>query len=202
MGKAKQPVSINGIEFDALISEDNTFTANVPQYAVEDGFSVCDTIILEAEALSMVLYLTPTPVTWYKSHDPGESRVNNVIKKLKELYYAKEPVTITTSDSTFTDMAIESLTLSKSANVGYAREIPISFKKIRKTASKTTSIPASYGKSGTTGENVGTANTSTGTVSASAAQGGANTSDSSVSANSNGSKSSVLYGAAVSAGLI
>ncbi|MCM1059086.1 MAG: hypothetical protein NC452_02205 [Eubacterium sp.] len=198
MARAKQPVSINGIEFDALISEDNTFTANVPQYAVEDGFSVCDTIILEAEALSMVLYLTPTPVTWYKSHGPGESRVNNVIKKLKELYYAKEPVSITTTDSTFTDMAIESLTISKSAEVGYAREIPISFKKIRKTAAKTTSIPASYGKSGTTGANAGTANTSTGTAADSGAQGSGNTSASST----DGSKSSVLYGAAASAGLI
>lgn len=200
MGKAKQPVSINGVEFDALISEDKSLTANVPQYAVEDGFSVCDTIILEAEALSMVLYLTPTPVTWYKSHGSGESRVNNVIKKLEELYYAKEPVTVTTTDNTYTDMAIECLTISKSVEVGYAREIPISFKKIRKTASKTTSIPASYGKSGTTGENAGTANTSTGTVtvSDSQAQSGTNTS----TASSGESRSSVLYGAATAAGLI
>lgn len=195
MARAKQPVSINGIEFDALISEDKALTANVPQYAVEDGFSVCDTIILEAEALSMVLYLTPTPVTWYKSHGPGESRVNNVIKKLEELYYAKEPVTVTTTDSTYTDMAIESITISKSAEVGYAKEIPISFKKIRKTASKTTSIPTSYGKSGATGENAGTANTSTGT----AADAGTNTSSSTTGGDS---KSSILYGAASAAGLI
>ncbi len=202
MAKAKQPVSINGIEFDALISEDYAFSANVPQYAVEDGFSVCDTIILEAEALSMVLYLTPTPVTWYKSHGPGESRVNNVIKKLKELYYAKEPVTVTTSDNTYTDMAIESLTISKSVEVGYAREIPISFKKIRKTAAKTTSIPASYGKGGATGENAGTANTSSGTAAVSGAQGGASTTASSAAANSDGSKSSVLYSTASTIGLV
>lgn len=195
MGKAKQPVSVNGIEFDALISEDKALTANVPQYAVEDGFSVCDTIILEAEALSMVLYLTPTPVTWYKSHGSGESRVNNVIKKLEELYYAKEPVTVTTTDNTYTDMAIESLTISKSAEIGYAREIPIAFKKIRKTASKTTSIPASYGKGGATGENAGTANTSTGTT-------GASQSGDTSASSSGESKSSVLYGAATAAGLI
>lgn len=198
MARAKKPVSINGIEFDALINEDMALSASVPQYTVEDGFSVCDTVILDPEALSMVLYLTPTPVTWYKTHKAGEDRVKNVIEKLKDLYYAKEPVTIVTTDSTYTNMAIESLTISKSPEVGYAKEIPISFKKIRKTAAKTTSLPASYGKSGATAQNAGTANVSSGTVgaagdSASAASGGSNAGE---------SKSSILYGAASTAGLI
>lgn len=194
MARAKKPVSINGIEFDALINEDMALSASVPQYTVEDGFSVCDTVILNPEALSMVLYLTPTPVTWYKTHKTGEDRVTSVIKKLKALYYAKEPVTIVTTDSTYTDMAIESLTISKSPEVGYAREIPISFKRIRKTAAKTTSLPASYGKSGTTGQNTGTANVSSGT---------AGTASEASSSNKDGSesKSSVLYGAASTMGL-
>ena len=35
MARAKQPVSINGIEFDALIDESRTLEATVPEYSVE-----------------------------------------------------------------------------------------------------------------------------------------------------------------------
>lgn len=77
--------------------------------------------------------------------------MDSVVKQLEELYYAGEPVTIVTSDATYSNMAIESITFSKSTEVGYAREIPISFKKIRVTSAKTTTIPDSYGKSGATG---------------------------------------------------
>ena len=49
MGKATQPVSINGLEFDALIDESRTLEATVPEYSVESGFSVSDSVILNPE---------------------------------------------------------------------------------------------------------------------------------------------------------
>ena len=162
MGKATQPVSINGLEFDALIDESRTLEATVPEYSVESGFSVSDSVILNPEKLSMTLFVTNTPVTWYRRHGASPTRVDNVVKQLEELYFAKEPVTIVTSDATYTSMAIESITISKSLEIGYARQIPISFKKIRVTTAKTTTIPDSYGKSGATAASAGTASTSTG----------------------------------------
>ena len=138
MGKATQPVSINGLEFDALIDESRTLEATVPEYSVESGFSVSDSVILNPEKLSMTLFVTNTPVTWYRRHGASPTRVDNVVKQLEELYFAKEPVTIVTSDATYTSMAIESITISKSLEIGYARQIPISFKKIRVTTAKTT----------------------------------------------------------------
>ena len=72
MARAKQPVSINGIEFDALIDESRTLEATVPEYSVESGFSVSDAIILSPEKLDMTLFVTNTPVTWYNRH--GRSR--------------------------------------------------------------------------------------------------------------------------------
>ena len=159
MGKATQPVSINGLEFDALIDESRTLEATVPEYSVESGFSVSDSVILNPEKLSMTLFVTNTPVTWYRRHGASPTRVDNVVKQLEELYFAKEPVTIVTSDATYTSMAIESITISKSLEIGYARQIPISFKKIRVTTAKTTTIPDSYGKSGATAASAGTAST-------------------------------------------
>jgi uncharacterized membrane protein YgcG len=202
MGKATQPVSINGLEFDALIDESRTLEATVPEYSVESGFSVSDSVILNPEKLSMTLFVTNTPVTWYRRHGASPTRVDNVVKQLEELYFAKEPVTIVTSDATYTSMAIESITISKSLEIGYARQIPISFKKIRVTTAKTTTIPDSYGKSGATAASAGTASTSTGSSGGGSGSGGGSSGAGGSSGSNGNSKSSILYNAASSIGLI
>ena len=84
------------------------------------------------------------------------------MKRLKEMYFKKLPVEVITSDAVYSNMAVTSLSIKKTAEVGYAREIPISFKEIVVTESKTVTIPASYGKSGKTGASGGTANTRSG----------------------------------------
>lgn len=210
MAKAKQPVTVADIEFDALIDSDQTLEAQVPEYAVETGYSVSDGIIFGAEKLSMTLFVTNTPVTWYSRHGSDQSRVDTVCKKLEELYYKAEPITIVTSDETYTDMAIESISIRKTLETGYAREIPISFKKVRKTSAKTTTIPDSYGKSGATAKSAGTASTTTANSGASTAGAGGSSSSGSGSSsgfesgssNNGNSKSSILYSAASSMGLL
>ena len=82
MARAKQPVSVNGIEFDALIDQTDTLEATVPEYTVEDGFVVSDAIILNPEKLDMTLYITDTPVTWYSRHGSGQDRVESIVKQL------------------------------------------------------------------------------------------------------------------------
>lgn len=198
MARAKQPVSVAGIQFDALIAESRGYEATVPQYVVESGYQVSDDIIIGAETLEMTLFLTDTPVTW--RGQGGSGRIERVVKQLEELYYSKTPVTVVTSDKTFTSMAIVSMTISKSVEIGYSREVPISFQKIRTTSSKTTSIPDSYGKSGATQGAAGTASTSTENASSGSSGGGTGASDG--GSGSNGGKSSILYGAAQSIGLI
>lgn len=206
MARAKQPVSVNGIEFDALISQTDTLEATVPEYTVEDGFVVSDAIILNPEKLDMVLYITDTPVTWYSRHGSGQDRVETIVKQLQELYFTAEPTTVVTSAKSYTNMAIESLSISKSVEIGYAREVSISFKKIRVTSAKTTTIPDSYGKSGTTQASAGTASTSSGSSGGSSGSGsgsgGGSSGSGGNSGSSGGSKSSILYSAANSIGLI
>ena len=198
MARAKQPVSIDGIEFDALLDQSMDYEADVPEYPTEKGFSVSDNISLKPETLSMTLYVSDTPVTWKSRFGSGKGRVEKVVKQLQDLYFAKKVVTVVTSDAVFDSMAITSISYSKSADVGYAREIPISLKKIIVTESSTTSIPDSYGKSGTTGASAGTANTTAGN-SGSSGSGG----NSSKNGNSDSGKNgSILYNAANSLGII
>ena len=164
MARATIPVMINDLEFDALIDENYTLESSIPEYTIEDGFIVSDAILLAPEHLEMTLFLTEKPVTWKKRHGSENGRPAEVIARLKELYYEKEPVTVTTTDNSYTDMGISSVTFSKSTDIGYAYEIPISLQKIRITSSRTTTIPASYGKSGTTMAQAGTASTTNGTA--------------------------------------
>ena len=49
MGKAKQPVSINGVEFDALIESEEGYEAQIPEYPTEKGLSVSDNITLKPD---------------------------------------------------------------------------------------------------------------------------------------------------------
>lgn len=192
MAKAKQPVSIDGIEFDALLDEERTLEADSPDYPVEDGFDVHDTIILKPQLLAMTLFVTDTPVTWKKNGHGGAGWTESIIQRLENLFFSRQTVTIVTSDKTYKNMSIQSISLAKSTDVGYARQIPITFKEIRVTSSKKTTIPDSYGKSGDSGANAGTASTSTSNTPS------ANNNSSS----DNQSKSSILYNLANRAGLL
>ena len=203
MGKAKQPVSINGIEFDALLDSDEGYEAQVPEYPTEKGFSVSDNITLKPETLNMTLFVTDTPVTWKSRHGGGPGYPEGIVAQVKALYFAKQPVTVTTSETVYEDMAITNLNIKKSTEVGYAREIPIVLKKIIVTESTTVTIPDSYGKSGATGASAGTANT---TAASKGSGSGGGSAGGSSGGNSKGSNKqgggSILYNAASGFGLL
>lgn len=158
--RATQPVSVAGIEFDALIEQRRQFDATIPQYVTEEGYQISDAIILEAETLSMTLFVTDTPITW-RSHQ-AVGRTEAVCRQLEQLYFSKTPVTVSTSEGRYDNMGIQSITISKSFEVGYAREIPITFKKIRTTAVRgvTGDYMPPYPSGGTTGLFAGTGSTS------------------------------------------
>ena len=128
MARAKQPVSVDDIEFDALIDSEEGYEADVPEYPTEKGFSVSDTIVLKADTLNMTLYVTDTPVTWRERTGSGPGKTEGVVRRLKDLYFAKKILEVTTTDCVYSNMVITSMNIKKSVEVGYAREIPIAFK--------------------------------------------------------------------------
>jgi len=215
----KQPVSIEGIEFDARLNEEYSMEAESPEYVVESGYTISDSIILKAENLNLTLFVSDMPVTFRDRFGSGNGRVEKVVQELKDLYHAKKLVSVTTPDGQYDNMAIQSLTISRTNEYGYAKEIPIALKHVRITETQTTTIPASYGKSGTTKKAAGTAGTkkassskgksskskssgkgSAGGSGSSASSGGGSSSGSKSSSNSKGS--SVLYNLASGVGLI
>ena len=107
----------------------------------------------------MTLYVTDTPVTWRERTGSGPGKTEGVVRRLKDLYFAKKILEVTTTDCVYSNMVITSMNIKKSVEVGYAREIPIAFKKIEVTETATAEIPASYGKSGKTAKAAGKAST-------------------------------------------
>lgn len=199
-----QPVSVAGIEFPAMLDETQTFTSDIPEYPVETGFVISDNITLQPMELPLTLLLSDTPLTWrgrVRSMSEAESM-------LKELYFSKVPFTVVTPSGTFESMGITSMQIKRSSENGYNKEVSLSLKQINVTATKTAAIPDSYGKSGATGANAGTASTSAGSTSTGGGSSGGGSGGSSSSGSSGGSSSgkqssgSILYNVASSAGLI
>jgi len=204
MARAKEPVSIDGIEFDALIDQSVDYEAEVPEYPTEKGFSVSDNISLKPETLSMTLYVSDTPVTWLKRFGSGAGRIEKVVKQLQDLFFEKKVVSVTTSEAVYDDMAITTLSIAKSTEAGYAREIPITLKKVVVSETSTVSIPDSYGKSGKTEASAGTANTTAGeSVESTNIFGGDNLGAlTGGSGSGSGRNGSILYNAASRLGII
>lgn len=196
-----QPVSVAGIEFPAMLDETQTFTSDIPEYPVETGFVISDNITLQPMELPLTLLLSDTPLTWrgrVRSMSEAESM-------LKELYFSKTPFTVVTPSGTFDNMGITSMQIKRSSENGYNKEVSLSLKQINVTETKTTTIPDSYGKSGATGANAGTASTSAGSTSTGGGSSGGGSGGSGSSGGSSSGKQSsgsILYNVASSAGLI
>lgn len=155
-----KPVSIGGIEFDALIDETKNYNATIPKYAVEDGFPVSDTIILDPLSLQMTLYVSNTPVTWLYRHGSSVDRVNKICDEIEEMWLDKKLVKIVTTDNIYKSMGLLSISIRKSSEIGYAREISLQAQKVYITKRKKTKIPAKILKSGKTKAKAGSASTS------------------------------------------
>ncbi len=170
MSKKIQPVSIDGIEFDALITSSESLAADIPQYPVEDGYEVSDTMILKPLSLEITVFVSNTPLTHLERFGGAEkcrTRVDDVVAQLKKMRAGRKLVTITTNDATYRNMGLESMSIAKSLENGYARQIPMTFKEVIITSTQTVAVPASYGKSGATGASGGSASTSSSSSSSS-----------------------------------
>lgn len=158
--KKLKPCSVWGIEFDAMIEEQRNYSASIPSYPVEDGFNISDTIINEPLVLQLTLYVSNTPVTFLYRHKNTKNRVTKICEQIEKKWLSKQLTKIVTSDTIYKDMGITSISIKKTAEIGYAREISITAKKVYKTSRKVSKIPKHILKSGETMAKAGKASVS------------------------------------------
>ena len=88
-------------------------------------------------------------------------RVKKICEQIEKLWLSKKLVKIVTPDTIYTDMGLTSISIKKSKELGYAREISLTAVKVRITNTKTASIPDYILKSGKSMANAGKADTTT-----------------------------------------
>lgn len=198
MSKPKRPVKIDGIEFDALISSSETYSADVPDYPCEAGYSVHDTIVTKPMELSLTLFLSNNPVTWYNRLGNNRDRVQVVEEKLRELFASRKKFTVLTATDKFRNMCFTSVGINKEKGHGDGRGIDVTLKQVSITATTKTTVPASYGLSGESMSNAGSASTS----SVGGGSGSSSSSSSSTGTSTSENKASLLYNAASNLGLM
>lgn len=130
---------IGGVTFDALIDEKQSYSANIPEYPIETGFSVSDNMSIEPEELSLTLYVSDAPVTYDEGNGLG-SRSLTKVEQLKEMWLKREVITITTTSKTYENYCITSFSVNHTRKIGYAREISLSAKQVRITSTKTVEV--------------------------------------------------------------
>ncbi len=159
------PTKIGQLEVDVMVSSELTYASEVTENPVEDGFPVHDHVICKPLQLSMVVVVSPLPVTWYEKFGVDTGRMDDAIAKLEQIYKDRQPITIITNEKTYEDMVMTECKINKAKEDGKILRIPLEFKQIRKVEVKTADIPEEYvdaltaGKAGTTGEDAGTAAT-------------------------------------------
>jgi len=196
--KATRPASIGGVEFDVLVSSNETLSAEVPDYPVEDGFSVTDTIITKPKELNMTLYLSDNPVTWYNRLGSGPGRVQMVEEQLRSLFAERKLLTVLTSTDRYQNMCITSVGIEKTKENGSGRGISVSMKQVSITGRQTAGVPDTYGLGGASMGNAGTAGTGAASGASSSASGSGK--DSGGSSQSR-KKASLLYNVASNVGI-
>ena len=145
---------------------------------------------------TITLYISDSPATWRnrKGHSPSAGRTKKICEKFEKLYFRRKLVKVVTTDKIYTNMGITSMSISHSSEIGYARQIQFSLKKVYVTKRKTVYIPKYILQSGESKKSAGTATTSSSSSnSSSSSSSKSGSSGGSGNKSGSGKKGSILY---------
>lgn len=141
----KNPTKIGVIEVDVMVESEFNLESEVSEYPVEDGFIISDNVTQKQIKLSLVVMISPLPVTWYENFkETAQDRVANAIDEFYKIYEAREPITIVTHDKVWENMVMTSCPIRRSKEDGIALKAAIDFVQIIKVDTKIEQIPAEY----------------------------------------------------------
>ena len=152
---AKQPASLGGFEFDAIIKRSETMTSDVPEYATEEGYSITDNICLKPRELEIEAIITNSPVTWAEQHAASSSRVETMIEELRQLWLKKTPVQFTAAGDSYENMCITSITAPRTVEDGSSTRLTIKLKQASINSTDMANISVKYIRGGTSKKNTG-----------------------------------------------
>lgn len=156
-----QRTTIGVLELDALLTENTSLRSQITEYPVEDGSVVSDHITQEAEMLSIEGVITGAGTLFNIA--AGKAKLIAAKEALRQLHQDRTLLTITTGIDIYTDFAIESCEINRTADGGEKLDVSLTLKKIKKVTLRTADIPpektsgSATGKAGKTKTNAGKA---------------------------------------------
>lgn len=112
---------INGYELDVAVSEEHSFESDVTQHPVEDGADVTDHIRERPIAVRLEGIVSDTPLgDLARRRGTDALPSDDAFARLLAIRGARRSVTIETALKTYTNMALQSLTVPRDARTGAA----------------------------------------------------------------------------------
>jgi hypothetical protein len=141
----REPTKIGVIEVDVMIESEFNLESEVSEYPVEDGFVISDNVTQKPIKLSLVVMISPMPVTWYENFkETAQDRVFNAVDELYWIWQRREPITIVTKLNVWENMVMTSCPIRRTKEDGIALKAAIDFVQIIKVDTKIEQIPAEY----------------------------------------------------------
>ena len=137
----KPKAAIGEVILDVAISETHTLQARATDHPVESGCSVIDHIQPLPDSIQLEGVISNTPTAFLGLPALGLRQASDAFQQLEELMKNGQPVQIVTSLKTYKNMALENLTIKRSAANSDALCFTCSAKQIRMVESQVISIP-------------------------------------------------------------
>lgn len=140
----KEPGKIGELELDLTISENHEFNTKVTDYPIEKGGNVSDHIINDPVRLSVVGFVTNTPIKVFGREESFRefglkfiaNRVQESFTLLTDMREVKEPFTVVTGLKVYRNMFFKSLIFPRNRGTGDTLRFTALLKRLRKAATK------------------------------------------------------------------
>lgn len=154
----KSPTSIASdlisIDLDVMLDETHEWTNDVTTNPVELGSPVADHIQPMPDKLTITGLITDAPIDpavaaqFPGSVDNGtySARLQTHFEWLRELVALRAPLIVYTRYKTYTDMALTSVNIPRSQNMGEALQFNMQFTHIRLVSTQTVDVPPGISK--------------------------------------------------------
>jgi hypothetical protein len=136
--KKNSPPTIDSFQLDCTISEEHQFNNNVTQFPVESGVAISDHILNQPIKLTMDGFVTNSPIVELSnakqvgnSREEISNRTELAFDFLMRLWRRREPVTVVTPTRQYENMALSSLKIPRSAEIGDSFKFSAEFQEIR-----------------------------------------------------------------------
>lgn len=126
----------DAFQLDATKSFSTGATNNVTEYPIESGFDVTKGVISKGDTFSMTGIISDHHLS-----SGYLNRSDDIFSSLKALKDNRKVVSVVAKGSTQVNLVISNLTSTESSDGGHAKDVTISFKKIRIAVSANSKIP-------------------------------------------------------------